>query len=86
MKNLLRTLALVGAFALTFYPNAFAGLEGEGVCYVTCYNGPTAGPYWSTPSSCCEDFERLCGSQGFAYTEHVSSSGKYYTFCLVPAT
>ena len=65
-RNLLRMLALGGVLSVTSL--ASAGYWDQGKCYVYCSNGTTAGPYWSTAESCCNDLQNLCGGNGLAYT------------------
>jgi hypothetical protein len=66
MKKTIRELVLVSALAIT--PLASANPWDPGLCYISCYNGTTAGPYLSTAESCCADLQQVCGGDGTAYT------------------
>jgi len=67
MSKRFRILGLASALTLTSV--ALARASAPGVCHVSCSNGTTAGPYSSTPESCCQDLQRLCGAGGgSAYT------------------
>jgi hypothetical protein len=62
-RSLSLSLAFVGALAL---PTLAAA--DWGTCHIYCSNGSTYGPYGSSSTGCCVDFEDRCGSQGSAYT------------------
>ena len=67
-KHLLRILAVISVTTIT--STAAANYYDPGFCYIRCWNGTTAGPYLSTPESCCEDLQNVCAGNGEAYTEY----------------
>lgn len=82
LKNFLRMTALLCALSVTSI--AAAGYYDPGDCYVFCWDGTTAGPYWSDAESCCADFQRLCGGNGTAYVDYSESTfpNQSRTYCL----
>lgn len=76
--NLFRAAAVIGVLALTSV--ASASYTEYGKCRIRCCNGATAGPYWSTDTGCCEDFQALCGGCGEAYTSYYE--GAFTSHCI----